>query len=284
MIDLHTHTNASDGRCTAEELVARSAAAGVSVLSVTDHDTVAACEPAAAACLRAGIEFVTGIEVTATADEIDVHVLGYFVDPRSQGLLAFLAEQRRHRVVRVQEILERLVRHGITLDREAIVQPGLTDAQAIGRPTIARALVAGGHVPDTRDAFDRWLARGRPAFVPRRGPSPDEVIARIHRAGGVTSLAHPALLRHDDWIPRYASAGLDALEAYHADHTPDDTSRYLAIASGLKLVVTGGSDYHGDGSHGGAPGSASLPSEHYERLKGLRAASRATASGAVTSS
>ena len=170
LIDLHTHTTASDGRCTPAELVARAAAAGVTVLSVTDHDTVAGYEAAAAVSAAAGVELVPGIEMTAIVEGVDVHVLGYFIDVYSPRLLAFLAEQRLRRIDRVRQIIDRLAAHGIVLDSEAILQPGLDDPSITsGRPWIARALVAGGHVADSNQAFDRWLGQGRPAFVPRRG-------------------------------------------------------------------------------------------------------------------
>lgn len=269
MIDLHTHTTASDGRCTPEELVARSAAAGVTVLAVTDHDTVAGCDAAAAACKRAGLEFVTGIEITAIADGADVHVLGYFIDGQSPALQGFLAEQRRVRVERVRLVVDRLVAYGIVLDADAIVRPATANPSVtVGRPWIARALVAAGHVADSSEAFDKWLARGRPAFVPRMGARPEEVFDRIRAAGGVASLAHPVLVEHDEWIPGFAAAGLDAIEAYHTDQDEETTLRYLAIADRLGLAVSGGSDYHADPSHdGGGPGSVSLPREQFERLK-----------------
>lgn len=269
MIDLHTHTTASDGRCTPAELVARASAAGVTVLSVTDHDTLAGCGAAAAACAAGGLEFVPGIEMTAVADRADVHVLGYFVDPQSFALETFLAEQRRRRIDRVRQMVDRLGAHGIALDADAILRPGLNDtSRAVGRPWIARALVAAGHVADSNEAFHRWLGRGRPAFVPRTGASPSEVFARIHEAGGIASLAHPVLVAHDEWLPGFAGDGLDAIEAYHIDHDASATRHYVALAERLGLAVTGGSDYHGDPSHGsGGPGSVSLPRDAYERLK-----------------
>lgn len=272
MIDLHTHTNASDGRCSPSELVARAKSAGVTVLGVTDHDTVSGLAPAAAACAQAGIELVPGIEITAVVAGADVHVLGYFFDPSSQVLQAFLTEQRRRRVERVREMIARLAKHGVTLDVDAILQPLLADStKSVGRPWIARALVAGGHVRNVREAFDTWLGRGCPAFVPRIGAAPDEVVGRIHEAGGIASLAHPVLVKHDEWIPGYAAAGLDAVEAYHADHQPADTERYLAMAADLNLAISGGSDYHADDEHGGGgPGSVTLPRECYDRLCALR--------------
>src|SRR5450432_1321339 len=143
MIDLHTHTTASDGRCTPAELVARAAAAGVTVLSVTDHDTSDACEAVATACAAAGITFVPGIEITAVRDEVDVHVLGYFVDARSPGLCAFLAGQRQRRIDRVGRIIVQLETLGLHLDSDAILRPAVDHpGRSIGRPAIARALVA----------------------------------------------------------------------------------------------------------------------------------------------
>lgn len=272
MIDLHTHTTASDGRVSPAELVARAHAAGVRVLSVTDHDTTAGCAAASEACAEARIEFVPGIEITAVHDGVDVHTLGYFINPDAASLHSFLAEQRQRRVDRLRQIVQKLAAFDIHLDADAILQPGLADTKrAVGRPWIARALVAAGHVVNTKDAFDIWLARDRPAFVPRLGAPPEEVVARIHDAGGVASLAHPGLLKRDDIVLPLAAAGLDALEAYHTDHDEETVHRYLALAERLSLAVSGGSDYHADESHGApGPGSVSLPREHYERLKSRR--------------
>jgi len=272
LIDLHTHTTASDGRCTPDELVARASAAGLTVLSVTDHDTVAATGAAAAACRTAGIEFVPGIEITAVRDSADVHVLGYFFDAASPVLQSFLAEQRRRRIDRVREMIDRLAGLGIRLDADLILKPGIDDpSKAVGRPWIATALVAAGHVADKNEAFERFLARGRPAFAPRVGAPPEEVFERIHHAGGLASVAHPGLIGRDGWLDEFAVAGVDALEAFHSDHDEVATTRYLAIAKRLNLAVTGGSDYHADEAHGAScPGSTSLPREYYDRLVRLK--------------
>jgi predicted metal-dependent phosphoesterase TrpH len=267
VIDLHTHTTASDGRCSPAELVARARTAGVTVLSVTDHDTVAACDDVGAACRSAGIAFVPGIEITAVRDGIDVHVLGYFVDHHAATLHAFLAEQRRRRVDRIRAMIDRLADCGMHLDADAILRPVVDDdRKAAGRPWIARALVAGGHVADVSEAFDRWLGRGRPAFVPRLAAAPAEVFDRIHDAGGVASAAHPGLLARDEWLADFARDGVDAFEAYHTEHDAAQTTHYLALADRYGVLVTGGSDFHGDAAHGGEPGSISLPQDAYERL------------------
>lgn len=268
MIDLHTHSTASDGRDPPASLVAHAADCGVTVLGLTDHDTVAGCAEADSAASTLGLEFVPGIEITAVVEGADVHILGYFMDPASTELLRFLSEQRSQRIERVRSMIARLAELGVALDAESILAPVLADSRrAIGRPWIARALVAAGHAADSREAFDRWLGRGRAAYVPRRGAGPAEVIARIHAAGGVASLAHPGILDRDDLIRGWVSDGLDALEAFHTDHDLRIRRHYSELAARLGLLITGGSDYHGDVAHGGTPGSTSLPPDAYLALR-----------------
>jgi predicted metal-dependent phosphoesterase TrpH len=218
------------------------------------------------------LAFVPGIEITAVVNGRDVHVLGYCIDISSPVLLAFLAEQRQRRIDRARAMIDHLGAHGIHLDSEAVLAPALADpTMSAGRPWIARALVRAGHVANVNEAFDRWLDKGRPAFEPRVGAAPEEVFARIHEAGGIASLAHPGQLKHDEWIPGFVEARLDALEAYHSDHDPGATAHYVSMAGHLGLAMSGGSDYHGDESHGpGGPGSVSLPQDVYERLTARR--------------
>jgi 3',5'-nucleoside bisphosphate phosphatase len=188
------------------------------------------------------------------------------------SLRSFLRRQREQRIDRIRLMVQRLAELGIRIDGEAILAAAAKDGEtAVGRPWIARALVAAGHVPTVSEAFDRWLGRGRAAFVPRAGASVPHVVACIHEAGGIASLAHPGSLARDEWIPAFGRAGLDALEAYHSDHDPDATAHYLAMAEQLGLAVSGGSDYHGDESHGPAsPGAVSLPQVQYDRLVRLK--------------
>ena len=286
MIDLHTHTTASDGRLAPGELVSRAAAAGVTVLSVTDHDTTAAAAAVSVACASSHIEFVPGIEMTAVVDGADVHILGYFIDVASPQLAAFLSRQRLARAERIRQMVARLAELGIELDADAILRPNHADGgKAPGRPWIARALVSAGAVESTREAFDRYLKRGQPAFVPRLGPMPADVFAQIHAAQGIASLAHPGLLGRDDLIPSFVTAGLDAIEAHHSKHTAEDTARYLDIAARHRVAVSGGSDFHGDPSHDRVGvGGVSLPPELFQALKDRCATRRATASPASTSS
>ena len=247
MIDLHLHTTASDGRLTPPQLVARAGAAGITTMSVTDHDTVAALAEAGVVAAARGIRLIPGIEITSVAEERDVHLLGYFFDPASPALLTFLEGQRAQRVARVREIGARLATLGMPVDVESMITAAATrPGTSIGRPQVARALVAAGQVASVAEAFERWLATGLPAFVPRTGPSPATVVAAIHAAGGVASFAHPAVTRRDALIGPLAESGLDAIEVYHSDHMPEDVQLYRGLAQRLGLLVSGGSDFHGE--------------------------------------
>jgi predicted metal-dependent phosphoesterase TrpH len=269
VIDLHLHTTASDGRSSPEDLVQAAARARLTTLAVTDHDTVAALDRVEAACGRAGIEWVPGIEVTAIRENVDIHVLGYFFDHRSGLVREFLDVQVADRRRRVREMIEKLEALGVHVDADQVLgDHGGLDPRWIGRPLLARALVRAGHVRTSREAFELYLAENGAAWIPRRAPSPEAVIDLIHRAGGIAALAHPGLIGHDEWIPAMAAAGLDALEAYYIEHSPEMTTHYRVLAERLGLAMSGGSDYHGDPSHGPArPGSVSLPEPAYADLK-----------------
>ena len=243
------HTTASDGRLAPVDLVARAAAAGLTTISVTDHDTIAALAEVTAAAAAKGIRVVPGIELTAIDHGRDVHMLGYFFDPASAPLAALLHSQRALRVLRVREIAGTLASLNMPIDVEGVLlaaaaRPG----SSVGRPQLARALVRAGHVRSVQDAFDRWLATGRPAFVPRTGPTPLDVIQTIHGAGGVASFAHPGVTRRDELIGPLVDHGLDAIEVYHSDHTPEDVVAYRGLATRLGTLVSGGSDFHGEDS------------------------------------
>ena len=269
MIDLHLHTTASDGRLAPAELVARAAAAGLTVMAVTDHDTIAGLAEARAAAQARRIEFVNGIEITAVDAARDIHMLAYFFDPAHGALARFLAAQRADRVRRLEEIAARLASLGFRVDIEALLDAAAREpGRSVGRPQIADALVAAGHAVDRNDAFDRLIGPRSPAFVPRRGARPEEVIALVRDAGGITSLAHPAHLQDDAIIARLAAAGLTAIEARHSDHDAAAEQRYRAMAAAFGLAISGGSDYHGDGTHhAGALGLVTLPPDDFRRLK-----------------
>jgi hypothetical protein len=218
-----------------------------------------------------GIEAVAGIEVTAVENGRDVHVLGYFLNPSDSSFLEFLAIQRQTRVTRVQAIAAKLMELGMPVDLSgAMAAANVQSGRAIGRPQVARAMIDAGYVTNTREAFDKWLGRDLPAFVPRSGPSPETVIATIHRAGGLASLAHPGRTLIDARIPELRDAGLDSLEAYHSDHDAAAVEGYRRMADDLGLLVTGGSDYHGDPAQGVSIGGSTLPAEAWQRLRAAR--------------
>lgn len=227
---------------------------------------------ARAAAAASGLTCVPGIEITAVDRDLDVHVLGYFLDPDEPRLREFLAAQRCDRVRRIGDMAALLARLGCRID----IGPALAAAEAdtsrsIGRPVLARALVDAGWAANTTDAFARLVGRGCPGYVSRRGASPFEVIAIIHDAGGLTSLAHPGQTACDELLPALATAGLDALEVRHPDHPPELEARYRAAARALDLAVTGGSDYHGNPEHGAAsPGSVTITQEEFDAFAARR--------------
>lgn len=267
MIDLHLHTTASDGRLTPTALVGHAAAAGVRVLAVTDHDTTDGIDEAAAEAARRGLVLIPGIEITAVDQGRDVHMLGYFFDRDEPQLVEFLVGQRAARVRRIADIATRLAELGMPVDVEPLLDEARRqNSKSIGRPRLARAMVDKGYVATTREAFDSWLGQGRPACVERVGPSPQAVIEIVHRARGLVSLAHPGRTRIDEQIPLLRDAGLDAIEAYHSDHDLLIARLYAELADRLGLLLTGGSDFHGDPSHGVEPGAASLPEAAWAML------------------
>ena len=270
-IDLHLHTTASDGRCTPQELVHRAARAGLSVMAVTDHDTTDAIAEVDAEARHHGIHTIPGIEITAVEAGRDLHVLGYLFDPQHQGLASLLVRQRAARVARIEGIASRLAAHGVPIDVEPMLEQSRRESgRSIGRPQVARAMVEAGHVANTQEAFDRWLGPGLPGFVAREGPTPEAVIETIHHAGGIASIAHPGQHGLGTRIPTLAAAGLDAVEAFHPDHDAALVQEYIDVARRLHLLLTGGSDFHGDQGHGCEPGSVTLPAEEWERLQARR--------------
>lgn len=272
MIDLHLHTTASDGALAPSALVARAAAAGITTLAVTDHDTTRGLDEARAAASTRGMRLVNGIEITAVEGDRDVHVLGYFFDPGNAALRSFLAAQTEDRIRRVKAMAEQLAVLGVAIDAEQIVREGVASGRSVGRPHIAAALLAAGHVQTRDEAFDRFLENGRPAFIPRRGAPPDEVIGIIAAAGGVASLAHPGLAGMDAILPRLAGAGLHALEVRHTDHDVATEARYRELAADLGLAVSAGSDFHDDtGRRRCGLGQVTLTAQEFAALEARRA-------------
>ncbi len=269
MIDLHLHTTASDGRLAPAELVEAASAAGITVMSVTDHDTVAGLAHVRASLGATGLELVDGIEITAVHEGKDVHILGYFIDPSDPELDGFLRAQRTSRVERVREIGARLAAIGRPIDVERIIKSAaLRPGRAVGRPDVGRALVRAGHAASMHEAFERFIGAGKPGFVARVGRPPGDVVEVIQRAGGLASMAHPGLTRLPDVMAMLVDRGLDAIEVFHPDHPPDTRVELEQFATVRRLLMTGGSDFHGDDGRGRVLGGLSVPEPAFERLRG----------------
>jgi 3',5'-nucleoside bisphosphate phosphatase len=268
VIDLHMHTTASDGRCTPEELVRRAYDAGIRTMSVTDHDTMAGFAPAERAAQPLGMTVVPGIEITSVHRGKDVHVLAYFLSESAPGLQDLLSGQRKQRVERALEIASRLAKLGAPIEVQPFIEAASAPGgKAIARPQIAQALIVAGHVGSVAEAFDKYLGEDSPAYVPHSGASPADVIALVTAGGGVAALAHPGYRPQDEIIPGLIDAGLEAIEVFHSSHDADAQARYLGIATQHGLRVTGGSDYHGEGTRRAEFfGVCHLPAAHYEAL------------------
>ncbi len=270
LIDLHSHSLASDGQHAAADVASRARAAGVSVWALTDHDSVASLAEAGEAARRHGMRFVPGIELSVQLDRREVHVLGHFVDPASDALRRFedlLSEQRR---VRMGEMVQKLAALGVALLPEEIER--FSGGKTLGRPHVARALMERGVVASVKEAFDRFLGEGRPAYVGRHRLLPEEAIALVRGAGGCATLAHPGVSRIERGdLERLRAWGLAGVEVYHPDHNDSVREKYLRIARALDLVPTAGSDYHGEAV---APdrrlGQATMPEEELARLEARR--------------
>ena len=265
-IDLHTHTTASDGQDTPAELVNFAVQQGISVLGVTDHDTMDALAEVQQLASDASITLVPGVELSTTVDRAEVHVLGYFVDIADDGLTAALAEQAASRFSRVERMIEKMQRLGYAIDGDAILAQA--DFGTIGRPHVARALIEIGAATDVSDAFDRFLKAGRPGYVPRDPFSPEDAVKLLVQHNAIPVLAHPYTTRDIQAIlKRLVPAGLRGFETYYAEYSPEQHRELLAIADDWELIPTGGSDYHGVGfREGRILGSAPVPYEVAERL------------------
>lgn len=263
--DLHLHTSFSDGTFTPEELVLQAQKNGLSCIALTDHDTVQGCGRAAAACAPVLIEFIPGTELTAEHDDTEVHILGYFLDTQNQTLLAEIAKFQAVRKQRIYEMVARINEIGVPLKVEAVF--ALANCESPGRPHVARTLVKEGLARNLDEAFERFLKKGRPAWVPKAKMSARESVDLIHQAGGLAVMAHPGLNRTDDIIPALVDAGLDGIECFHTKHSTNMAERYLGIADKFHLLVTGGSDCHGFSKARPLIGTVRLPYEHVEKMK-----------------
>jgi predicted metal-dependent phosphoesterase TrpH len=273
-VDLHSHTTASDGTFTPRELVQEAARRGVRVLAVTDHDsTEGLAEAIDEASRHAPLRIVPGIEINCDVDGGEIHVLGYCLDYEAPWFQEFCRGQRAERRQRVHRMVARLAELGMPIDAEevfALVQEG-----SAGRPHVAQVLVKRGYVKTVREAFDRYLAAGKPGHVPREKLAPVDAVRLIRRAGGVPVFAHPGLADQDAMIPDLIAAGLMGIECFYTEHTPGQTAGYVETCKRQGLVATGGSDFHGPRVRAAQLGIPSIPLAVWEALERKAAEARA---------
>jgi predicted metal-dependent phosphoesterase TrpH len=273
-IDLHTHTNRSDGTFTPDELVRRAAGLGLDVVAVTDHDTTDGLAEAGASGHEVGIEVVPGVEFSAEHEGTSVHVLCYWMDVDDADLQAELARLRDDRFRRGELMVERLNDLGMPVSFDRVRE--IAGGGNIVRPHVAQAMVEAGVVGSEAEAFERWIADGRPAHVPKHALEPLDALALIRAAGGLCVLAHPGMWGDQTEVPQelieaMAVAGMAGLEVDHTDHTPEQRARYRALAERLGLVPTGGSDCHGTRYDPIRLGSSRCAPESFASLRELAA-------------
>jgi 3',5'-nucleoside bisphosphate phosphatase len=261
-VDLHMHSTASDGSRSPAEVVRAAKRASLSAVALTDHDTVAGLAEAASVGLELGVRVVNGVELSAVEGDTETHLLGLHLRDTAvlERALGALREMRGRRAARIVELLQS---HGVqvTLD-DVLLQAG---AGAIGRPHVARALVADGWATDVRDAFDRYLGAGRPAYVAKDQLRMREAIAMVHAAGGLAILAHPGGGGTRERIEALVALGLDGVEVKHPSHSPQDVARLRAAVDQLGLIPSGGSDWHGAADGPRTIGMMHVPSEWLHR-------------------
>lgn len=279
-VDLHVHTTASDGTLTPTQVVQRAARLGLTVLAITDHDTVAGIPDALAAGAACGVEVIPGVEINTDVPRAEAHVLGYFIDHRDQELEAKLAALRDGRVGRARRMAEVLTAMGAPVRFERILE--IAGEGAVGRPHVAQALLEAGHVTSYGQAFEQYIGRNSPAYVERQKFTPAEACALICRAGGLPVLAHPVFFDRygkikvrfdeDGLLPEMIAQGLAGIEVYYNGYDAITIEHLLGVARRHHLIVTGGTDFHGLRQGDMDLGSVYVPNKVVRRLKERRAA------------
>ncbi len=263
--DLHLHTTFSDGTYSPEELAAQAKRFSLVAVALTDHDTVEGCPRMKSACDEARIEFIPATELTAESGKIELHMLGYFVDIDSPILLKQMVEFQAGRHERIREIVARLQKLKVPLEEEDVFE--LANCRSPGRPHVARALIQRKVCTSLDEAFERFLKKNRPGWVPKEKISAGDAITLIHQAGGLAVVAHPGLARTEEALPALIEAGIDGIECFHTKHSPAASEYYVGLAEQHDLVVTGGSDCHGMNKGKPLIGSIKLPYEYVRQLK-----------------
>jgi 3',5'-nucleoside bisphosphate phosphatase len=264
-IDLHTHSNASDGELTPAELVQLALERGVTTLALTDHDSVGNIDAIMDAARGTSLQIVPGVELSADVPKGEVHVLGYFIDWRDAHFLSMLDKFREGRYGRAEKMTKKLAALGVPISFERVKE--IAGDAAIGRPHVAQALLEAGHVATVTEAFDKYIGRMGPAYVERFRLTPEDAVTLILRAGGVPVLAHPREVT--DWVFPLVKAGMLGLEVYYGMYDDATRADLARIAKQYGLIATGGSDFHGLNKmgHMSGLGETYVPPQVVERLR-----------------
>lgn len=263
--DLHIHTNKSDSTFSPEEVVRYAANCGLCAIAITDHDSVEAIPLVSEYANRYKIEIIPGVELSTDSNGEEAHILGYCIDFRKKWFLDKLEFLRHNRISRAQRMIGKLNELGLEITINDVL--GISGEGAIGRMHIARALLEKKYISTISEAFQKYLGKGRYAYVKKYRITPREAIDMIVKLDGISVLAHPQIMNQDALIPGMIKQGLQGIEVYHSDHTHNGEERYLELAKKYNLVVTGGSDCHGIGKGKVLMGTVKIPYELVERLK-----------------
>jgi hypothetical protein len=267
--DLHIHSNFSDGLLSPEEIVKNARDAGLTVISITDHDIVDGIDHAIAEGEIQGVKVIPGIEFTTDLPDTEIHILGYYIDYKAQWLKELLSRIREDRKNRIYKIVDKLNKLGVEIIADDVLK--LAEIGSAGRPHVARVLLEKGFVKSIQEAFNRYLDSKAPAYVPHFRLTPVQAIETIKKAGGIPVFAHPAVSNKDEMIPEMMAKGLAGIEVFYSKHSDSQVKHYRSLAVKYGLLMTGGSDFHGLKTiRGVSLGEFKLQDEYIKKLEEYR--------------